>query len=107
MRRSARCRVLTLCCAAAAYLGPTARLVHAQDASTAPASVPAGVLPADHSSPKAASKPVSEKQSREADNAYLAGAKAMQRGDLAAAERDFGRATGLDPSHEEYLQSLT
>jgi general secretion pathway protein D len=80
----------------------------AQDTSTAPASVPAGVLQAR--APATAAKapsPVSAKQAREADDAYLEGAKQMEHGDVAAAAKSFAKAVQLNPSKQEYMLSLT
>ena len=49
---------------------------------------------------------ISAKQSREADDAYLAGARELTHNNPAAAERNFGRALALDPSKPEYALSL-
>jgi general secretion pathway protein D len=50
---------------------------------------------------------VSGKQSRVADDAYLAGAKQLAHNDVVAAERNFARAAALDPGKPEYALSLT
>src|ERR1035441_9653816 len=53
-----------------------------------------------------------KRQQREAEAAYLAGAKRLEHGDLDAAEREFVRALNLDPQnsrseeHTSELQSL-
>ncbi|WP_263418251.1 type II and III secretion system protein [Terriglobus albidus] len=47
-------------------------------------------------------KPVSAKQARKAADAYLEGARALDRNDLVAAEKAFARAFKLDPSKAEY-----
>lgn len=54
-----------------------------------------------------ASKPKepSPKQRREADDAYLEGAKLLDRGDLAGAEARFAKAAELNPENAEYLQA--
>jgi tetratricopeptide (TPR) repeat protein len=72
----------------------------AQDPSTNPVALPSGVTPAN---PNAK---ISEKQAREADDAYLEGAKHVEHGDLAAAERSFGRAAQLNPANRDYLLAL-
>jgi len=74
--------------------------LQAQNPSTSPVSLPAGI-----SSPNPDAK-VSEKQAREADDAYLEGAKHIQHGDLPAAERSFARAVQLDPSNRDYILAL-
>ena len=50
--------------------------------------------------------PVSAHQAREADDAYLEGAKQMERDDIPAAERSFTRAVELNPAKQEYVLSL-
>ncbi|NUQ27077.1 MAG: hypothetical protein HOQ35_00950 [Acidobacteriaceae bacterium] len=47
-------------------------------------------------------KPVSAKQARKAADAYLQGARALDRNDLVDAEKAFARAFKLDPSKAEY-----
>lgn len=102
---------LPVCWTAAALLGLAAcgaRPLPAQDAATAPASVPAGILsPLADTAPHTALDPVSARHARDADDTYLVGAKAMQRGDLITAEEAFARAARLDPSRPEYALSLT
>jgi general secretion pathway protein D len=49
---------------------------------------------------------VSPRQAREADNAYLDGARLLSHNDPVAAERSFARAVQLDPSKTEYALSL-
>jgi Flp pilus assembly secretin CpaC/tetratricopeptide (TPR) repeat protein len=44
---------------------------------------------------------------REAENAYLAGAKKLERDDLDAAEREFIRALGLDPGNRNYAIAIS
>ncbi len=84
----------------------TTQTLRAQDASGSPASVPAGILPANVPSDAVPAKPVSERQARQADDAYLAGAKALERNDLMTAEQDFTRAARLNPGKPEYALSL-
>jgi general secretion pathway protein D len=73
---------------------------NAQSPSTAPAAIPAGVgVPNQPSG-------VSQKQAREADDAYLEGAKHIEHNDLGAAERSFARAVQLNPSNRDYVLAL-
>jgi len=51
--------------------------------------------------------PVSAKQAREADDAYLEGARQMEHGDVVAAEKSFAKAAALNPGKQEYGLSLT
>jgi len=50
-----------------------------------------------------AEKPPSARQQSEAEKAYLAGAKALDREDFATAEKDFDTAAELVPRNEQYL----
>ena len=74
--------------------------VRAQNPATTPVSTPAGL-----SAPNPGGK-VSEKQAREADDAFLEGAKHVEHGDLAAAERSFARAAQLNPTNRDYILAL-
>jgi len=49
---------------------------------------------------------ISAKQAREADDAYLEGAKEVDRKDLAAAEKSFTRAVELNPGNRDYALAL-
>jgi general secretion pathway protein D len=77
-----------------------------------PASIPAGAIPALPSTPSSAnrsnteSKTLSMKQVREADDAYLEGAKQIEHKNLAAAERSFEQAVHLDPNNRDYALAL-
>ncbi len=75
-------------------------------ASAQEASIPAGAVPAQAAAASKKSAPVSEKQAREADDAYIDGAKQMERPDFPAAERSFARAVQLNPNQQEYVLSL-
>ena len=88
--------------------------VHAQSSSAAdnPASIPAGAIPPipakraatpESGSTKAV---VSAKRAREADDAYLEGAKHVERKDLAAAVREFQQAVQLNPNDSDYSLAL-
>lgn len=50
--------------------------------------------------------PLPTGKSLAASNAYLAGARALERNDPAAAEQAFTRATALDPNNYEYAQAV-
>jgi general secretion pathway protein D len=78
---------------------------HAQSpaASNAPASVPAGIAAAK---PETIKTTISPKQARDAEDAYLEGAKQVTHNDLDAAERSFGRALKLNPDNPDYLLAL-
>ena len=77
-----------------------------------PASIPArvGPLPTAPTAAKPAAAStqthISEKQAREADDAYLDGAKQIQHKDLAAAERSFAHAVQLNPNNRDYALAL-
>ena len=82
----------------------------AQSAANTPASVPAGADQPAPPKPQAASIPpeptISAKQAREADDAYLQGAKEVERKDLEAAEKSFVRAMQLNPNNRDYALAL-
>jgi general secretion pathway protein D len=88
--------------------------VRAQTSSPAdsPASIPAGTIPAQPSATtskpqsKSAATPISAKQAREADDAYLEGAKQIEHKNLAAAERCFEQAVHLNPNNRDYALAL-
>jgi general secretion pathway protein D len=73
---------------------------HAQSAKAPePASAPSQSAPVKQ-------KPVSEHERNEASNAFLEGAKALKKADLRTAEKEFARATKLDPGNADYSTSL-
>ena len=65
------------------------------DSTAQPKSAKADQAPTD--------KPPSARQQSEAEKAYLAGAKALDREDFATAEKDFDTAVELVPRNEQYL----
>ena len=65
------------------------------DSSAEPKAAKADQAPAE--------KPPSARQQSEAEKAYLAGAKALDREDFATAEKDFDTAAELVPHNEQYL----
>jgi hypothetical protein len=75
----------------------------AQDTSSSPASIPAGLIPNTNS---LATDKVSPKQAREADDAYIEGARRVQRNDLEGAIRSFGQAVKLNPANRDYVLAL-
>lgn len=97
-------------CGAAMLTFASAAVARAQSAANAPASVPAGAeeaTPAHPQSPAtAAAATVSPRQAREADDAYLEGARQVDRRDLAAATKSFARAAQLDPANRDYALAL-
>ncbi len=86
----------------------------AQTSSAAnnPASIPAGATPAvkqsraSKSDSESRETPLSAKQVREADDAYLEGAKQVEHKNLAAAERSFEKAANLNPDNRDYALAL-
>lgn len=57
-------------------------------------------------SPPAVQKPASEHEKSEASKAFLEGAKALVKNDLHEAEKQFERATKLDPANNDYRAAL-
>lgn len=82
----------------------------AQSSAGSPASVPAGAdLPSSaRPAREQTARPahVSSRQAREADDAYLQGAKEVARKDLVAAEKSFRRAIQLNPQDRDYALAL-
>ena len=97
-----------------AISGFLAQGVYAQSGTPAdnPASIPAGaILPLPAKSEikpgaKSTSTVVSSKQAREADDAYLDGAKHVEHKDLADAVRSFQQAVHLNPNNSDYSLAL-
>ncbi len=78
-------------------------------AGNAPGSVPAGVAapaPMVPKQPRAEEPALSPKALREAEAAYIRGARALDRRDLAAAEREFTRAVTLNAQNRDYALAL-
>jgi len=57
--------------------------------------------------PAPAEKPASDHEKSQASKAFLQGAKALQKNDLRDAEKQFERATKLDPTNTDYRTALT
>ena len=78
--------------------------------ANAPGSVPAGVAaPAAPAAARKTSNPTqgpSARAVREAEDAFIRGARALDRKDLAAAEREFAHATELNPLKRDYALAL-
>ncbi len=107
LRRGRGCALLLLCGTAMLPLFATA--MAAQSAGNAPASVPAGAeepIPTAQQTTTAASPAISAKQAHEADDAYLDGARQVERKDLEAAEKSFARAVQLNPANRDYALAL-
>ena len=64
------------------------------------AGTPVPVLPSAGAAP-------GKRQQREAEAAYLAGAKKLEHGDLDAAEREFVRALNLNPQNSSYAIAIS
>lgn len=107
LRRGYGCALLLLC--GAAMLLVVASSAAAQSAANAPASVPAGAEEAvsnPQQTTTAASQAISAKQAHEAEDAYLEGARQVERKDLGAAEKSFSRAVQLNPANRDYALAL-
>jgi general secretion pathway protein D len=61
-------------------------------------------LEAQEAQPQPAAHPGS-RQIHQAENAYIAGARLLDRGDLAGAEAQFAKAARLNPENHDYLQA--
>ncbi len=99
--------------ALALALSSSATLARAQAASpspeNAPATAPAGVdtaAPAPLPRYIDATPDVAPKARKEAEDAYLRGARALDHKDLEAAERDFQHANQLNPKNRDYAIAL-
>jgi len=71
------------------------------------ASIPAGAVPARPASSAKKTSPISEKQTREAEDAYMDGARQMEKPDFSAAEHSFAHAAELNPNKPEYALART
>jgi type II secretory pathway component GspD/PulD (secretin) len=108
LRRGYGCALLLLCGMMMPALAGGAAAA-AQSPGNAPASVPAGAdAPAAKAEQTATIHPatIPAKQAHEADDAYLEGARQVERKDLAAAEKSFGRAVQLNPENRDYALAL-
>lgn len=65
-----------------------------------------GAAVADSGSPSSAHRP-GQRQLRAAEEAYLAGARKLNRDDLVGAEKDFRRALKLDPDNRSYAVAIS
>ena len=97
------CGTLALALAGAGFAG-------AQSSANTPASVPAGAEQPAPPKPQTANvlpeTTISAKQVREAEDAYLQGAKEVDRKDMEAAEKSFARAVQLNPNNRDYALAL-
>lgn len=112
-RRIGACLV---CCALIVYAGRQAPAQTQQDTSSASQTPDSQALTqqADAASPAGTSTQSaqisvptpSKHRSRAAEDAYLAGARRLERDDLSGAERDFTRALRLDPGNQDYAVAI-
>jgi general secretion pathway protein D len=89
----------------------SAQTASAKNPADTPVSIPAGALsPPTPTAAKPEAPPnypqISAKQARDADDAYIEGAKQVQRRDLAAALKSFQRAAQLNPGNRDYVLAL-
>jgi len=107
--RIRRSGVWVLCCLLAAVTadcpGQDAAPAQIQPQQAAPdAAAPAA---ASTGGPVPTASSAGRRQQREAESAYLAGAKKLEHGDLDAAEREFVRAASLDPENSSYAFAIS
>ena len=93
-------RLMLLAC----VLGVAVAGAQTPDAARAPIVAPVVAPTTVQAAP--AAKPVKTDPLRAAD-AYLAGARLLDRKDLAGAQAEFARAAALDPTHSDYVLALT
>ena len=97
-------------CGALALMLAAVGVAGAQSAANSPVSVPAGAdqpAPPKSQTPNIPPEPtITAKQAREAEDAYLQGAREIERKDLQAAEKSFVRATQLNPNNRDYELAL-
>ena len=101
-------RFCSLAFAFSVVLNGTGRPLAQARSQDAPASIPANNEAPQHPAPPASVdlKAPSAKVLREAEDTYLRGARALDHNDLPAAERDFLRATELNPQNRDYALAL-
>lgn len=89
-----------LVCAGALLLSPLKALSQTvQPAAAGATPTNSRVRPQDPGTP---ARQPSERQKRKAEHFYLEGVRAMDKGDVEAAEKDFTRAAQSDPTNQEY-----
>jgi general secretion pathway protein D len=92
---------ITRCMAVLAMTIPAlAQSQPAQDAVT-----PAPQTAASAAAARVIPPPPGKRQAQSAEDAYLAGARLLDRNDLAGAEAQFAKALKLNPNHSEYAQA--
>jgi general secretion pathway protein D len=108
--RSCPSSALLPLCGAVVLVLASVGLAGAQSAADTPASVPAGLEQPAAPKPQAPNVPpeptISAKQAREAENAFLQGAKDLDHKNLEAAEKNLLRATQLNPNNRDYALAL-
>ncbi|HEY4008808.1 MAG TPA: type II secretory protein PulD [Acidobacteriaceae bacterium] len=109
-RRSFGAVLLPLCSTLLLLALAATGAARAQTSANAPASVPAGAeepVASKVSGQLSTTAPaISSKQAREAEDAFIEGAKQVDRKDLAAAEKSFERAVQLNPNNRDYALAL-
>jgi general secretion pathway protein D len=94
--------LITRCMAVLAMTIPAlAQSQPAQDAVT-----PAPQTAASAAAARVIPPPPGKRQAQSAEDAYLAGARLLDRNDLAGAEAQFAKALKLNPNHSEYAQAV-
>ncbi len=103
-----RLRLCALALAVPVLLTGIGRAPAQTSSRNAPGSIPANNEAPQHPAPPASvdAKAPSAKVLREAEDTYLRGARALDRNDLPSAERDFLRATELNPQNRDYFLAL-
>ncbi len=101
--------LLTLC-GMLALLPAASNAAQVQSTADTPASVPAGTeqpaLPTPQPPSVAIQPSIPTRQARAAEDAYLDGAKEVERKNLEAAEKSFVKATQLNPNNQDYALAL-
>src|SRR5579871_4961051 len=106
-----RATAVTMRAAASAILC-LALSAQGQEPANAPAQAPANsatqtsIAASPATAPRAIPEKPTKEQARAADDAYLDGARLLDRKDLAGAEKQFAKALKLNPSNSEYALAL-
>jgi general secretion pathway protein D len=102
---SSTCWALACLLAACSTLAPSAGFAQQSTAPAAPSpaasSPPRGAAPVQTAAVQA---PPSPRQIKKAEKFYAQGVRAMQKGDVDTAEKDFAQAAKADPSNPQYAQ---
>src|SRR5690242_1026407 len=104
MARPSQDSVTRFCVKAVALSLALAGVSYAQTPLETPATAGGQAIPATSTD---SSRKYTERELRRADDAYLEGARLLDRGQLAAAEKAFLKASKIVPTKPEYLQAAT